>query len=103
MCEQMAVSSQENEFLETAVAAIPKIAELIAGMPFENRVGALEVAERRFLRTAEEFGCVESASQNWTAAVMRILRDRVEELVSAKRKLKTLYEELIVETPGHAR
>jgi len=92
----MAVSSQENEFLEAGVAAIPKIAKLIAAMPSEDRVGALEVAERRLLRTAEEFGCVESAARNWTAAVMRILQDRVEELVSAKQKLKALYEELVV-------
>ena len=29
----MAVSSQEDEFLEAAVAAIPRIAELIAALP----------------------------------------------------------------------
>ena len=55
----MAVSSQEDEFLEAAVAAIPRIAELIAALPSEDRAGALEVAERRFLQSAEEFGCAE--------------------------------------------
>ena len=55
----MAVSSQEDEFLEAAVAAIPRIAELIAALPSEGRAGALEVAERRFLQSAEEFGCAE--------------------------------------------
>ena len=53
----MAVSSQEDEFLEAAVAAIPRIAELIAALPSEDRAGALEVAERQFLQSAEEFGC----------------------------------------------
>ena len=96
----MAVSSQENEFLETAVAAIPKIAELIAALPSEDRAGALEVAERRFVRTAEEFDCAESGSRNWTAAVIRILRERVEELVSVKQKLERLQEELAVENAG---
>jgi len=91
----MALSSQENEFLETATAAIPKIVDLIAAMPPEDRAEALEVAERRFLRSAEELGCAEPESRHWTAAVMRILRERVEELVS-KQKLKALYEELIV-------
>ena len=38
----MAVSSQEDEFLEAAVAAIPRIAELIAALPSEDRAGALE-------------------------------------------------------------
>ena len=55
----MAVSSQEDEFLEAAVAAIPRIAELIAALPSEERAGALEVADRRFLQSAEEFGCAE--------------------------------------------
>src|SRR5271156_6136033 len=99
----MAVSSQENEFLEAGVAAIPKIASLIATMPFEERAGALEVAERKFLRSAEEFGCAEPVSRNWTGAVMRILMERVEELVSMKQKLKRLHEELAVENRSHAR
>ena len=41
----MAVSFQEDEFLEAAVAAIPRIAELIAALPSEDRAGALEMAE----------------------------------------------------------
>ena len=92
----MAVSSQEDEFLEAAVAAIPRIAELIAALPSEERAGALEVAERQFLQSAEEFGCAESGSRDWTAAVMRILRSRLEDHVLVKRKLKALYEELFV-------
>jgi hypothetical protein len=91
----MAVSSQESEFLEAATAAIPKIVHLIAAMPPGDRAEALEVAELRFLRSAEEFGCAEPESWNWTAAVMRILLERVEELVS-KQKLKALYEELVL-------
>ena len=90
----MAISLQDNGFLETAVAAIPRIVDLIAAMPSEDRAGALDVAERRFHRTAEEFGCAESASRNWIAAVMRILRERVEDRVSVKQKLKSLHEEL---------
>ena len=72
-------------FLEAAVAAIPKIAELIAALPSEDRAGALEVAERRFVRTAEGFGCAKSGSRDWTAAGMRILQERVQELVSIKK------------------
>ena len=49
------------------------------------------------LRSAEEFGCAEPASRSWTGAVMRILMERVEELVSMKQKLKRLHEELSVE------
>ena len=97
----MAVSSQEDEFLGAAVAAIPRIAELITALPSEERAGALEVAERRFLQSAEEFGCAEAGSRDWTAAVMRVLQDRVDELVSIKQKLKRLHEELSVEEAAH--
>ena len=96
----MAISLQDNEFLETAVAAIPKIVDFIAAMPSEDRAGALDMAERRFLRTAEEFGCAESASRNWTDAVMRILRERLEDHVLVKRKLKSLQEELTADALG---
>jgi hypothetical protein len=98
----MAFSSEEDKFLDVVVAAIPKIAELIAAMPAEDRAGALEVAERRFLQTAEDFGCAKSASQEWATAVTRILRDRVKEQEAGKQKLKGLYEELSGETFGHA-
>ena len=97
----MAISSQEDEFLGAAVAAIPRIAELITALPSEERAGALEVAERRFLQSAEEFGCAEAGSRDWTAAVMRVLQDRVEELVSIKQKLKRPHEELGVEKAAH--
>ena len=100
MSVSMPISLQDNEFLETAVAAIPKIVDLIAAMPPEDRAGALDVAEYRFLRTAKEFGCAESASRNWTDAVMRVLRGRLEDHVLVKRKLKSLHEELTADAPG---
>ena len=42
----MKLGSEEENFLEVAVAAIPRITEIIAAFPAEYRSG-LETAERR--------------------------------------------------------
>ena len=40
---------EEKAFLRAAVAALPRIAEIISGYAPDERAGALEVAERRFI------------------------------------------------------
>jgi hypothetical protein len=45
----MTLGSEEENFLEVAVAAIPRISERISAFPAEHRAGALEVAERRYM------------------------------------------------------
>jgi hypothetical protein len=56
---KMTLGSEEENFLEVAVAAIPRISEIIAAFPAEHHAGALEVAERRYLEAARDFGCTE--------------------------------------------
>jgi hypothetical protein len=45
----MTPSSEEDEFLRVAFAAIPRITEMIAAFPPEHRAGALEVAKWRYM------------------------------------------------------
>ena len=42
-------TAEEKAFLSVAVAAIPRVAEIILEFPPDDRAGALETAERRFL------------------------------------------------------
>ena len=70
----MPLSSEEDEFLEVASAALPRIIEIIAAFPVERRAGAFEVAERRYMQAARDFGCTEEAAARWVAAIMRKLR-----------------------------
>ena len=42
----MALSTEVDEFLEVASASLPRISEIIAALPVEDRAGALAVAER---------------------------------------------------------
>jgi hypothetical protein len=75
----MPLSSEEDEFLEVASDALPRITELIATFPVEYRAGAFDAAERRYMQTARDFGCTEEATTRWVAAIMRKLRTLVEQ------------------------
>ena len=92
---QMA-SKSEEEVLEAAVAAIPKIAELIGAAPREQRAGALAAAERQYLITARDLGYAEVPAQNWVSAVMFRLRAELEkrEVGETKKRLRALLDEL---------
>jgi hypothetical protein len=75
----MPLSSEEDEFLEVASAALPRIIEIIVTFPVEHRAGAFEVAERQYMQAAWDFGCTEEAATRWVAAIMRKLRTLVEQ------------------------
>jgi hypothetical protein len=75
----MPLSSEEDKFLEVASDALPRIIELITTFPVEHRAGAFEVAERRYMQAARDFGCPEEAATRWVAAIMRKLRTLVEQ------------------------
>jgi hypothetical protein len=74
----MTLGSEEENFLEVAVAAVPRITEIIAAFPAEYRSGALETAERRYIEAARDFGCTELAARSSVSEVMRNLRTQVE-------------------------
>jgi DNA-directed RNA polymerase specialized sigma24 family protein len=75
----MPLSSEEDKFVEVASAALPKIVDIIAALPPEHRAGALELAERRYMQAARDFGCTLAETERWVSAIMRKLRIRVEE------------------------
>jgi hypothetical protein len=72
------MSSQEESFLQVALAAIPRVSELIVAFPADERASALEAAERHFTAASQNFGCSEIAAQTCVSNVMRNLRTRVE-------------------------
>jgi hypothetical protein len=70
--------SEEENFLQVALAAIPRVTEIIAAFPAEHRAGALEAAKHRYTEAARDFGCTEVAAQTCVSDVMRNLRAQVE-------------------------
>jgi hypothetical protein len=90
----MAPVVEEKAFLRAAVAAIPRIAEIVCEFPPDDRAGALEAAERRLIEAALEFGCTEIAARSRVSAVMGRLRRRVEEQRASEKKLRVLLHRL---------
>ena len=90
----MTSTAEEKAFLGVAVAAIPRVAEIIWGYPPDDRAGALEAAERRFLAAALDYGCTEITAKSRVSAVMRRLRGRLERLQASEKKLEALLHRL---------
>jgi hypothetical protein len=66
----MASIVEEDEVLSEAIAGVPRVAELIATVPDENRSRALEAAEKSYLQTAHTLGYQDADAQQWASAVM---------------------------------
>ena len=81
----MTVNLEGDETLSAAIAGLPKIAELIAAVPTEDRARALEAAEKSYVQTALNLGYDDADAQQWASAVMLRLRlgERVEGLSSS--------------------
>lgn len=75
----MTFDARENDkILEAAVSGLPKVVEAISAMPEKYRTQALEAAQESYRKTALGLGYTQAAADQWTAAVMAILRLRVE-------------------------
>jgi hypothetical protein len=70
----MTVTLEEGDVLSAAIAGVPRVAELIATVPAEDRSRALEAAENSYLKTAHTLGYQDADAQQWASAVMSRLR-----------------------------
>ena len=66
----MPLSAEVDEFVKVASASLPRVSEIIAALPDEDRAGAFEFAERRYAHAARDFGCDEAKSKRWVTALM---------------------------------
>jgi hypothetical protein len=90
----MTSTAEEKAFLRVAVAAIPRIAEMIQGFPPDDQAGALESAEQSFMAAALDYGCTEITARSRVSATMRRLRGRLERQRANERKLEALLHRL---------
>jgi hypothetical protein len=90
----MTSTAEEKAFLSVAVAAIPRVAEIILGFPPDDRAGALETAERRFLAAASDYGCTEIAARSRVSIVMSRLRSHLERQQASDEKLQASLHKL---------
>jgi hypothetical protein len=60
-----------DEALSAAIAGLPKIAELIAAVPAEDRARALEAAEKSYVQTALTLGYEDANARQWVSIGVR--------------------------------
>ena len=70
----MTLTLDEDDVLSAAIAGVPRVAELIATVPADERTRALEAAEKSYLETAHALGYKDADAQQWASAVMSRLR-----------------------------
>ena len=70
----MTLTLDEDEILSAAIAGVPRVAELIAMVPAEDRSRALQAAEKSYLETAHTLGYQEDAARQWVSTVMSRLQ-----------------------------
>ena len=70
----MSVELNKDQAFSSAVAGLPKVAELIATCPFKDRQRASEAAEHSYRETARGLGYQEADALEWAEAVMVRLR-----------------------------
>jgi len=87
----MTSTAEEKAFVSVAVAAIPRVAEIILEFSPDDRAGALETAERP---TALDYGCNEIAARSRVSVIMRRLRSHLERQRASERKLQALLHRL---------
>jgi hypothetical protein len=74
---------KDEEVLETAIAGLARVAQVIASMPADDKARALEASERSYCETAVGLGYTDGEAQAWTATVMTSLRAEAEKQVSS--------------------
>ena len=67
----MSVELGKDEVFSAAVEGLPKVAELIATFPVEDRGRALEAAEQSYLDTARELGYPEADARQSTESLTK--------------------------------
>jgi hypothetical protein len=70
----MAIEWSRDELFTSAVAGLPKVAELIATLSSDDRTKALKAVEKSYLETARGLGYEEADALEWADAVMFRLR-----------------------------
>jgi hypothetical protein len=81
MAKMMTAILKDEEVLERAIAGLLRV-EAIASMPSDDRVKALEAAERSYRETALLWATRMPRRQAWVATVMASLRAEVEKQLS---------------------
>jgi hypothetical protein len=93
----MASISEDEEILEAAIAGLPRVAEVVASIPEEDRARALSAVESTYRQTVRGLGYEEWPAESWVSAIMVRLQAEVFEQAAVRQTpTQTLQEELVL-------
>ena len=81
----MASIYEDEEILEAAIAGLPRVAEVVASIPEEDRARALDAVESTYWQTVRGLGYEEGPAESWVSAMMLRLQAKVVEQETAKQ------------------
>jgi hypothetical protein len=70
---------KDDDVLGRAIGGIPRIAQIIVGMPPDEKRKALDAVEYSYRRTALELGFSEGQARGWASVVMVSLRAELQD------------------------
>jgi hypothetical protein len=91
----MALSSDEEAFLCAAIAGIPRVAGVIAGVVPEHRTMALRAARQGYVQTLRDLGYEEVVARKWALPILLQLCIATKKAVATRSKLRLLHEQLV--------
>jgi hypothetical protein len=59
-----------HEIFDAAIAGIPRVAEMIAAVPLEQRSKALDAAQQSYQKTAKDLGYDDGDAQQWASELI---------------------------------
>src|ERR1700730_17578136 len=82
----MSSNSKPERALESEIAELPTVAEVIAAMGAKRRASALNVAEQYYLEMAQNCGCADEPARMWLADLMSHLREQIEQIEQMRKR-----------------
>jgi len=64
------LDAEHDKVFDAAIAGIPKVAEMIAAVPLDQRVRALDAAAQSYKRAATDLGYAEAEAEQWASDLM---------------------------------
>jgi hypothetical protein len=82
----MSSNSKTERALESEIAELPTVAEVIAGVGAKRLASALNVAEQYYLEMAQNCGCADEPARMWVADLMSHLCEQIQQIQQMRKR-----------------
>jgi hypothetical protein len=82
----MISNSKPERALESEIAELPTVAEIIAAMDAKRLASALNVTEQYYLEMAQNCGCADEPARMWVADLMSHLCEQIQQIQQMRKR-----------------